>query len=125
MEVQRRNFVNGAWLLRNSSLSNIKGDSTVFSMSFAYISDILKTKNIRFINLHNIGIYLLTDVPGGAIRRNNVPDEIIQTADRMKILTAIQWQPPVYANITDLLIDFNHRGYIKLSEMILPENKAN
>ncbi len=110
----------GAFLLRNSSMSNTKGDSTVFTITC--IREDSSFYSVRLIDLHGIGIYVTTAVCDGKVEIFRVAEPVVRSAERKQILAAVNYKPPNYACIIDLLIDFDKRGYIKLDKIVVSDS---
>ena len=122
-ELFSRNPIKKSWLIRNSSMSNDSDNCSVFTIQFTYMRNITNTLcafNIRCVSIHGIGIYILTKSIYDDIEAVNISDDIIKTANNIKILTAINWKPPQYACIIDLLLDLSNKDYINLNQFVIP-----
>ncbi len=124
--VERKTTVD-EYLVRISTKANPlgTGDCTVFTVSFmvpTYDADQQSTYipyNIRFVDIHGVGVYPTTGSPDSAMPWFNLNvTGVMQRADMSEILKLLGYAPPPYACIIDCLRDMDARKYIKLNRII-------
>jgi hypothetical protein len=106
-----------SFLLRKSSISEVVSENsplTVFTLSHMYRK---KIYNIRFYQLHGVGIYALTRGCFGIIESYDVPDDVL-ASDFKRVIEYINYSPPNYVSVLDMLLKLSDEGYIDLSKIV-------
>jgi hypothetical protein len=112
----------GSFLIRSSSLSidNNNSCSTIFSMSYKLFKENMITNNfmhVRFLLVHGVGIYLLTGISPG--NYNGVVSDKNYSLDNFpKLMEELNYAPPSYVSLIDLLTDMQDKKMIDLSKII-------
>jgi len=108
----------GSFLIRTSSKSSTTGmgECSVFTISYVNASD--DYFNIRFLDIHGVGIYTLTPGHANSLRRVSVFSEFLESGNMIEILKQLNWKAPHYACVLDCLTDLNMQGLIKLPLII-------
>jgi hypothetical protein len=109
--LRKYNWKKGAFLIRNSSTTNVNGsgDCTVFSITYVYEKlGSLTTNNRRYVSVHGVGLY------DGC----EVNHRLLNNSDMKEILADLQYKPAEYACLTDDLYRLHRIGVINLSELV-------
>jgi hypothetical protein len=117
-ELAQRNNAVGAWLLRNSSAVNELGEFSIFTLQ--YTDHVMRNiLNIRFLDLHGVGIYPLTSTDE-KLKKFKISSETLKNGSKKDILIALDYMPPMYACIIDMLEHVHEIGLIKLGMFVRP-----
>ena len=104
----------GSFLIRFSSLSkdNNDGDFTIFTISYVEKNKKI-IENVRFLSLHGVGLYYLTEKV-----YSGIPVDVLNSGNIKKILEYIT-MPPKYACVLDMLQAYIDAGLLNPKKFIV------
>lgn len=109
----------GTYLLRLSTNGSVNGsgDCTVFTVTMMYEGN---PQHVRLVDMHGVGIYVATSGPKGDLPRADINyKDLLEKSSMKEILKRINYAEPRYACLSDCLLDFQARGFLKI-DMIMP-----
>lgn len=130
--LQNDKYKLGAWIIRKSSKTSTSGDFTIWSIQVYDAIDQRNTKIIectRFITLHNIGTYIVSDADpkltpsiDEPYQAYYMPNDIITRGKKDDFLKAVKYQPPQAPFISNLLVYMHNRRIARFEHLIVPES---
>lgn len=118
-EIYMQGKPNGTYLLRLSTNGSVNGsgDCTVFTITMMYEGN---PQHVRLVDMHGVGIYIATSGPNGDLPRANINyKDLLEKSSMKDILAQVKYAEPQYACVSDCLLDFQARGFLKI-DMIMP-----
>jgi hypothetical protein len=105
-------------IIRKSSVSayNENACFTVFSISYLANSEVW---HVRFVNVHGVGIYLLSRFTRGDISRTfNIDAPNLIDKPIKDVLEQLDYQPPSFVCLTEILEEIEKNGHVNLTNII-------
>ena len=108
----------GSYLVRLSTQGNAtgSGECTLFTITMVLAE---KIQHIRFMDVHGVGVYLVTPFPKNEIEVTDLNrPEIMSECKLNQVLAKVEYQEPHYACVLDVLGDLEKKKYIQIADII-------